>query len=216
MRVALPRPGTQPSRAADPSTGTVVVVKLPNDTMVHHPKMLNSLRSRIVFLITAAALLSMSSKAFVPLERCQQTRQIRVRPQPTSLSSVSLQLSPLVGGPKWLRVHVKVLLVDSSDTVHFWDFVPLNATSPATLASLLRFRSVPAEIRYQKKQSSGASKVMLSGNAVLSKNRDLVVSRVNEDFCPSYPMDLHLIWNNCWNFAFDLVAYLNDLELEEQ
>ena len=131
---------------------------------------------------------------------------------PALLSSVSLQLSPLVGGPRWLKVHVKVLLRDSDDITHAWGFVPLNATAPATLASLLSFKAVPGEIRYQQKPSSISAKPQFSAGTLLLQDSEPIVAQVNNDFCLSYPTDLHLIRNNCWNFALDLVSYLNSRE----
>lgn len=168
---------------------------------------------RVIFLLVA--LFSYSSTAFLAPNRnliASKTqkhhgRAVPVAP-PVSSSSVSLQLSPLVGGPRWLKVHVKVLLSDSDDITHAWEFVPLKATSPATLASLLSFKAVPGEIRYQREPSSNSVKPQLSAETLVLQDSEPVVAQVNDDFCPSYPTDLHLIRNNCWNFALDLISYL--------
>ena len=57
--------------------------------------------------------------------------------------SVLLKLSLLIGGPKLLRVHSQ-LFVDSGSGINGWDFVPKDATAPATLARLVTPRAAPA------------------------------------------------------------------------
>ena len=59
---------------------------------------------------------------------------------------VLLKLSPLIGGPKLLRVHSQ-LFVDSGAGIDGWDFVPKDATAPATLARLLTLRAAPGDAR---------------------------------------------------------------------
>ena len=53
---------------------------------------------------------------------------------------VLLKLSPLIGGPKLLRIHSQ-LFVDSGAGINGWDFVPKDATAPATLARLVTLRA---------------------------------------------------------------------------
>ena len=52
------------------------------------------------------------------------------------------RLYPLIGGPKLLRVHSQ-LFVDSGAGIDGWDFVPKDATAPATLARLVTLRAAP-------------------------------------------------------------------------
>ena len=59
---------------------------------------------------------------------------------------VLLKLSPLIGGPKLLRVHSQ-LFVDSGAGIDGWDFVPKDATAPATLARLVMLRAAPGDAR---------------------------------------------------------------------
>ena len=101
--------------------------------------------------------------------------------------ALQLKLAPLIGGPSWLPLHVKVV-VDSDNS---WDFVPLNATSPDTLKSLLLLQSVPGEIRHFQTSASPDENADSSLGAQRAK-----------DFVDSYTnRDLHLIQNNCWTFA---------------
>ena len=147
-----------------------------------------------------------------------------------------LENSPLIGGPSWLPLHVKVILEDDDDRVaHRWDFVPINATSFATLRKLLMLRAVPAEIRYQSAPLSATTTkinpvdggIAPTGFGIVLMERtannndedgatssmerngatDRIVERAN-GFCESYPEELHLIQNNCWRFAFELYDHL--------
>lgn len=104
---------------------------------------------------------------------------------------IRLEMHPLLGGPSWLPVHVKVVVGE----VNRYDFVPQNATSPETLKKLLSLQDVPADAR-----------------SFLSDQCDDLYSRRANRFCQEYSKDLHLITNNCWTFAFELVQFLVDEE----
>jgi hypothetical protein len=104
---------------------------------------------------------------------------------------IRLRLSPLVGGPTWLPVHVKVILCDE----YGFDFVPQNPTSVETLGKLLTFQTVPADARILPSKRSNR------------KDADSYVMRAQE-FCTEYDKDLHLLNNNCWTFAFEIVNYV--------
>lgn len=110
---------------------------------------------------------------------------------------------PLIGGPSWLKLHVQVNLVDSYDSNdsnndnnntqirHKFDFVPLDAADPKTLLRLLTLQSVPGQIRtFQSTHSPSLQ------------------------FCQQYNTQLHLMYNNCWTFAW--LFYCNALEQHQQ
>jgi hypothetical protein len=147
---------------------------------------------------------------------------------------VYFESSPLIGGPAWLPLHVKVVL-DEGEFVHKWDFVPLDATNATTLISLLSLQSVPAEVRYQRrlplrlKQSNAAftgydialrstldESGAESGNENDLERRRKITERMlakAELFCASYERDLHLLQNNCWTFALQLCYHLGKVEV---
>ncbi len=102
---------------------------------------------------------------------------------------VKIQTAPLIEGPSWLPVHCKVIVDDS----HVFDFVPLNAASKETLLKLVTLRAVPATARITKK----------NGDKNMDDGEPYVERAVQ--FCEAYDQDLHLVNNNCWSFAFDLV-----------
>jgi hypothetical protein len=105
--------------------------------------------------------------------------------------SIRLETAPLIGGPSWLPLHVKVVV----DDLNVFDYIPLNATSTETLQNLLSLQAVPAEPRSK-----------ISSNIVASETT--VYSKRAIQFCEDYTKDLHLIENNCWTFAFDLVRFI--------
>mmetsp|Transcript_8790 Transcript_8790/g.12454 ORF Transcript_8790/g.12454 Transcript_8790/m.12454 type:complete len:160 (+) Transcript_8790:170-649(+) len=119
---------------------------------------------------------------------------------------VQLKISPLMGGPSWLPVHVKVVVEDE----HVYDFLPKNPTSPQTLQKLLSFQQVPGQIRY-----NGAVSSTTLSTAADNIERDgklkspETLSDMASKFCTSYPSNLHLVTNNCWTFALSLIWYLN-------
>lgn len=103
---------------------------------------------------------------------------------------IRIQSAPLIGGPTWLPLHCKVVI----DTTHTFDFVPLDATKATTLQQLVTLQSVPAIVRIRRKEV---------GDSVSSIRTDRAMA-----FCRDYDKDLHLIHNNCWTFAHDLVEYV--------
>ena len=108
---------------------------------------------------------------------------------------VALKLSPLVGGPSWLPVHVKVVVHNE----HVWDFLPLEPTAPETLKKLFSFEPVPARVRYSGKPVKSDE---------FSRQREDLTVMAAEEFADSYPEELHLIRNNCWTFALALAWHL--------
>ncbi len=101
-------------------------------------------------------------------------------------NDIRLETAPLIGGPSWLPVHVKVVL----DEVNKFDFVPKDATAPETLQKLLSLQPVAAEAR-----------------SFRVDNGTLYSERASQ-FCDEYSKDLHLVTNNCWLFAIELVQFV--------
>lgn len=123
---------------------------------------------------------------------------------------VRIQPSPLIGGPTWLPVHCKVVL----DNSHIFDFVPRNAASTETIQKLISLQAVPAIVRTSRKNQGretegiGRSLDIGSGN---DDQMELYIDRAIQ-FCEDYDRDLHLINNNCWSFAFDLIQHIYQLQ----
>ena len=125
---------------------------------------------------------------------------------------LKFQTSPLIGGPPWLPLHCKVIVGDS----YVFDFIPLNATSKETIKQLISLRAVPAEARIlrlfepqkttinvEEKGKGEISKANKKKNKFYAKEIDDVERAIK--FCKEYKEDLHLINNNCWSFAIDLL-----------
>jgi len=120
---------------------------------------------------------------------------------------VAIQSSPLIGGPAWLPVHCKVIVDDS----YVFDFIPLNAASTETLKKLITLQKVPATVRIIEKNDKSevnGSFNNRSGEGDDDKLAKLYVERAVQ-FSQEYDQDLHLISNNCWSFAFDLLRNIS-------
>lgn len=141
---------------------------------------------------------------------------------------IQLKASPLIGGPSWLPLHCKVVVDDGA---FVFDYIPKNPTSTDTLQKLMTLQNVPAEarIRIRTKPSTlfrsrendcadetdfpGGDVVSLAGTVHDDDDDNVVTKITNNDqfvhravqFCNDYDKDLHLITNNCWTFAFDLI-----------
>ena len=109
---------------------------------------------------------------------------------------VLLKLSPLIGGPKLLRVHSQ-LFVDSGAGIHGWDFVPKDATAPATLARLLTLRAAPGDAR-RLVANDGVGMYDVGAAAASSEAIDAALA--------ARPTDLHIVSNNCWSHTIDAAA----------
>lgn len=126
-----------------------------------------------------------------------------------------LETSPLIGGPSWLPLHVKVMLKDStSDQVLVFDFIPVDATEPATLQSLLSLQHVPGQVRYNNKPSSLSSSSTNDPSSTFIQTTSLsavpLLVITAQEFCNDYPNTrLHLLENNCWTFALALLERLD-------
>ena len=105
---------------------------------------------------------------------------------------IEIRLLPLIGGPSFLPVHCRVVIQED----YGFDFVPKNPTAKETLQKLVSLQAVPADARIfgvPKDEDATSLPVM--------------VTRARE-FCTNYTKDLHLIRNNCWLFAYELIRYI--------
>ena len=107
----------------------------------------------------------------------------------TATKGIELRTSPLIGGPSWFPVHVKVVIDDK----HVFDYVPLNPTSKQTMKKLVYFQAVPAEARIM--------------STITNDDDDQTIEYVHraQQFCELYSKDLHLLYTNCWMFSFKII-----------
>lgn len=124
---------------------------------------------------------------------------------------------PLIGGPSWLPLHVRVVLQQmDSKKRHVWDFIPLDATNPATLQRLATFQSTPGTIRYNTQPISDIpandTTMLLNDSGVIDQGFDPLLAKA-KNCGQSYPdCNLHLLSNNCWTFAWRLTESLKELD----
>ena len=109
---------------------------------------------------------------------------------------VLLKLSPLIGGPKLLRVHSQ-LFVDSGAGIDGWDFVPKDATAPATLARLVTLRAAPGDAR-RLVANDGVGMWDVGVATASSSGIDAALAARSKD--------LHIVTNNCWSHTVDAAA----------
>jgi hypothetical protein len=93
--------------------------------------------------------------------------------------SIQLKLSPLIGGPSFLPIHVKVVVSED----HIYDFVPMDARNPQVTSDLLQGKHVSGEIRRMgEKQNYNSSHLV----------------EIAERFVDNYAdTQLHILSNNC-------------------
>ena len=110
--------------------------------------------------------------------------------QPTT--PVLATASPLIGAPRFLRLHVKL---QHEGTVY--DFVPRDPRSPATLGALLSGRAVDGEIRVMPARPEPDESWRVVGHTALTNSefKESVLERA------APPPQLSLLGNNCWSFA---------------
>ena len=109
-------------------------------------------------------------------------------------------LSPLIGAPAFLRLHIKV---KHDSTVY--DFVPLKPRSASTLRTLLTGGAVDGEIRVLPARESPAEEEWrVVGHTALSA--EAFQARVRERAEQPQQQQLSLLGNNCWSFAANVLA----------
>ena len=121
-------------------------------------------------------------------------RQEQEQQQPGDGGEVFLQIMPLIGGPTWLPIHVRVVVVEekaqslSSSSFgtnnhgnsggsssrscccwHTWDFVPLNATEQETLQRLVQLQETPGVLRYKNHTTTPTLTTMTAKQSSLQK-----------------------------------------------
>lgn len=154
----------------------------------------------------------------VPRNRCYQ---------------VSAAFFPLVGGPEFLPLHVSLILKncprnndESKHTIqiapeqeesssreescHRFDFLPVNATDPTTLQKLIMMKRIPGCVRYTASCNATFNRPYFEVNLGVT-NTTLSLEDVQK-FCDRYQRssgELHLVTNNCFSFALELLKLLS-------
>jgi hypothetical protein len=101
------------------------------------------------------------------------------------MSSIQLKLTPLIGGPSFFPIHVKVIVAED----HIYDFVPIDARNPQVTSALLQGKHVSGEIRRM-------------GDKKCNSHLVEIAERFADDYDDT---QLHIISNNCWTFALRLL-----------
>jgi len=112
----------------------------------------------------------------------------------------SLAFAPLIGGPRFLPVHIKVIVTDkdSSEKVVF-DFIPrlLGQDLMRNNLNLLRGQDVDGEVRVRELDSLGVI-------------HDSALKELCDEVLADYSQQrLNLYRNNCYHFAWRVIAKIN-------
>jgi len=130
--------------------------------------------------------------------------------------AMSLQLSPLIGGPKFLPLHSSIILRSLNANEHYGkdggsllvDFVPRNPTDPLILGRLMSMKDVEGVVRMKsfstltEKNDASFLEIPLSRFGL---NETIEISPAAiKDFCLSYQQNqgaLNILRNNCYDFC---------------
>lgn len=116
---------------------------------------------------------------------------------------IRLEASPLLGGPSWLPLHVKVILqpekpvvlnsknkeIQPEETDYFegyrrhcyiWDFIPVNATELSTLWQLVTLQAVQGKIRFSEKIPADSSPEKLQDSSFVVYRQSLPLERLKD------------------------------------
>jgi hypothetical protein len=109
--------------------------------------------------------------------------------------SLTFAFKPLIGAPKFLRIHIIVVLKEdtgndvsainsNSEASSYLDFVPIDPTNPDTLREMVKGKFVPGNVREIRSPGFDRSQPL--------------VDHMIRGFNPS----LNLYRNNCYHFAY--------------
>ena len=101
----------------------------------------------------------------------------------TTRPKLSFGFKPLIGGPKFVPIHVYITLQQDAE-VSYLDFLPIDPTNPSTLQRLILGQDGPGEIRDRRTPGY---------------NDD---QRLIEYMISGFNKDINLYTNNCYHFAY--------------
>jgi hypothetical protein len=101
-------------------------------------------------------------------------------------------LRPLIGGPRWLKLHQALEVKSSLGGIVEFDFVPRRPGSISDLLTLLAGSSVEGLVRQRA--------VTSSTEAVMSEELLMVIRRIDQSEFSTEPK-LNLYRNNCFTFV---------------
>jgi hypothetical protein len=122
----------------------------------------------------------------------------------------NLNFKELIGGPKFLKIHVSIQdLVRNIEM----DFIPLYPYREDNIKKLLRGENVQGSVRLKCPQTKSIIDItddalQMNNQIIIDKNVLKFVKLVNE----SFPQSLNLISNNCYHFIFHYFKTDNEFD----
>jgi hypothetical protein len=117
---------------------------------------------------------------------------------PREGTAVAMRTCPLNGMPSWspLKLHVAICCGET-----IYEFVPHDATAPATIARLLTGSSVSASVRRRRRGSGPPTRPWRRLGTTLRTEEEL------NEWADRYQASLSLRTNNCWTFASAMASF---------
>lgn len=125
---------------------------------------------------------------------------LELQVKPSLKMRAFIRLTPLIGGPAFLRVHTAFLCEVSPSRLIGFDFLPAEASSAATISRLLRLEAAPGIVRELQWPTTMAT----SDNGFFDIGDCVADVADLRQRAVALPKDLHLVTNNCWRHTLSL------------
>jgi len=134
--------------------------------------------------------------------------------------SVTYDFKPLIGGPKFLPIHVACVVREGSASVAV-DFIPYEATRSETIVQLITLRRVRGVVRIAPVAvaTTDAIATATSPNAAASTADVERLNRFTERLREGErekQQNMHLLLNNCYSFANRVRIAVQEERAKEQ
>ena len=114
---------------------------------------------------------------------------------------IRYQLKPLLGGPEFAKLHVKVIIASQNGAELKMDFIPQAATEKQTIMKLLCLQPVPGIIRITDTETALASNGKRRGSDEDIAKLKAFATRIYNEEHSQNRTQMHLLLNNCYSFA---------------
>eukprot|EP00808_Paulinella_micropora_P011676 g4172.t1 len=116
-----------------------------------------------------------------------------------------IRFSPLIGGPSFLPLHSTIYVDDGEGGLVGWDFLPENATDPATLRRIISLRSTEGLVRERRLRGVSRSGLMRIGTVAPSLLNSSISTLRKKAF--HQETKLHLLTNQCWKHSITMAMF---------
>lgn len=139
--------------------------------------------------------------------------------QVESLKRITFKLQPLIGGPKWLPIHLSstVSCLDGGGQVTL-DLIPRDPRN--SLGELLSLKAVSGIVRSRDESGASSEQQWTQDLLTRTKRRERLQPQEQEQNgdhdLSLYEEPLHLLRNNCYSFAWRVTMAVQEANREEK